>query len=104
VHEMLTRFQQSGTYHVLYTEPNTQGYVKGRFDGWTRQPEKTGPVLYTNSSPTYAAFEVASDSGGGGDDDGGGNGAIIAIGVIAVLAIGAGVVLARRRRTAYERE
>jgi peptide/nickel transport system substrate-binding protein len=104
VHEMLTRFQQSGTYHVLYTEPNTQGYVKGRFDGWTRQPEKTGPVLYTNSSPTYAAFEVASDSGGGGDDDDGGSGAIIAIAVIAALAIGAGVVLVRRRRTAYERE
>jgi peptide/nickel transport system substrate-binding protein len=105
VHEMLTRFQQSGTYHVLYTEPNTQGYVKGRFDGWTRQPEKTGPVLYTNSSPTYAALEVASDSGGGGgDDDGGGAGTIIAIVVIAGLAIGAVVVLARRRRTAYERE
>jgi peptide/nickel transport system substrate-binding protein len=105
VHEMLTRFQQSGTYHVLYTEPNTQGYVKGRFEGWTRQPEKTGPVLYTNSSPTYAAFEVASDSGGGGgDDDGGGAGTIIAIAVVAVLAIGGGALLVRRRRTAYERE
>jgi peptide/nickel transport system substrate-binding protein len=104
VHEMLTRFQQSGTYHVLYTEPNTQGYVKGRFDGWTRQPEKTGPVLYTNSSPTYAALEVASDSGGGGDDDGGGSGTIIAIAVIVVLAIGTGALLLRRRRTAYERE
>jgi peptide/nickel transport system substrate-binding protein len=104
VHEMLTRFQQSGTYHVLYTEPNTQGYVKGRFEGWKRQPEKTGPVLYTNSSPTYASLTLDTGSGGGGDDDGGGSGAIIAIVVIAAIAIGTGAVLARRRRTAYERE
>jgi peptide/nickel transport system substrate-binding protein len=105
VHEMLTRFQQSATYNVLYTEPDTQAYVKGRFDGWTRQPAKTGPVLYSNTSPTYAKLTVATASGGGGgDDDGGGSGTIIAIAVIAVVLLGTAVFVLRRRRTAYERE
>ena len=57
VHEMLTRFQQSGVYNVLYTEPDTQAYVKDRFTGCVRQPAKTGPVLYSNTSPTYAQLK-----------------------------------------------
>jgi peptide/nickel transport system substrate-binding protein len=104
VHEMLTRFQQSGTYHVIYTEPETQAYVKGRFDGFVRQPAETGPVLYSNSSPSYAQLTPASDSGGGGDDDGGGSGGMIALIVLAVLALGGGAFFLSRRRTADERE
>ena len=46
VHEMLTRFQQSATYNVLYTEPELQAYRKGRFEGFVRQPAKIGPVIY----------------------------------------------------------
>jgi peptide/nickel transport system substrate-binding protein len=104
VHEMLTRFQQSGTYHVLYTEPETQAYVKGRFEGFVRQPADTGPVFYSNSSPSYAQLKPATASAGGGDDGGGSSGGIIAGIVIAVVAVGAGVVWLMRRRTAYERE
>ena len=74
---MLTRFQQSGTYHVLYTEPELQAYVKDRFEGFVRQPAEIGPVLYSNTSPSYAQLKPASASGSG-DDDGGGSGAIIA--------------------------
>ena len=44
VHEMLTRFQQSGVYNVIYTYPDLQAYVKGRFEGFVRQPAKIGPV------------------------------------------------------------
>jgi peptide/nickel transport system substrate-binding protein len=103
VHEMLTRFQRSGTYHVLYREPETQAYVKGRFEGWLRQPAKTGPVIYTNTSPSYANLTLASASGGD-DDDGGGSGGIIAIVAVAVLGAGAAAVMVARRRTAHERE
>jgi peptide/nickel transport system substrate-binding protein len=103
VHEMLTRFQQSGTYHVLYTEPELQAYVKGRFDGFVRQPEGDGPVLYSNTSPSYKRLTVASASSGGGDD-GGGSGGIIAIVVVVLLALGLGAFLLARRRTVYERE
>ncbi len=104
VHEMLTRFQQSGTYHVLYTEPETQAYVKGRFEGFVRQPAEVGPVLYTNTSPSYAQLRPVSASAGGGDDDGGGSGTIIAIVAVVAIALGALLVMTRRRRTAYERE
>ena len=103
VHEMLTRFQQSGTYHVLYTEPETQAYVKDRFTGFVRQPAETGPVIYSNSSPSYAQLKPVSDSGGG-DDDGGGSGGVIAIIVIALLAVAGGAFVLMRRRSADERE
>ena len=67
-----------GTYHVIYTEPELQAYVKDRFEGFVRQPAEIGPVLYSNTSPSYALLKPASASGSG-DDDGGGSGAIIAI-------------------------
>ena len=104
VHEMLTRFQQSGTYHVLYTEPETQAYVKDRFEGFERQPAEIGPVLYSNTSPSYAQLKPASASSGGDDDGGGGSGAIIAIVAAVVLGLAALLLVMRRRRTADERE
>jgi peptide/nickel transport system substrate-binding protein len=104
VHEMLQRQAEWGVYFTLYTEPNTQAYVKDRFEGWAKQPAETGPVLYTNTSPTYARLKPVSATASGGDDGGGGSGAIIAIAVVAVLAVGAGAFLLGRRRTADERE
>ena len=103
VHEMLERQAKWGVYFTLYTEPNTQAYVKDRFEGWVRQPAETGPVIYSNTSPTYARLKPASATAGGGDDDGG-SGGVIAIAVVAVLAVGAGAFLLGRRRTADERE
>jgi peptide/nickel transport system substrate-binding protein len=103
VHEMLQRQAEWGVYQTLYTEPDTQAYVKDRFEGWVRQPAETGPVLYSNTSPTYARLKPVSATASGGDD-GGGSGAIIAIAVVAVLAVGAGAFLLGRRRTADERE
>ena len=102
VHEMLTRFQQSATYNVLYTEPELEAYRKGRFEGWVRQPAKIGPVFYQQTSPTYAVLKPASASSG--SDDGGNSGVIIAIIAVVVLGGGAAFFLLRRRRTVYERE
>jgi peptide/nickel transport system substrate-binding protein len=102
VHEMLTRFQQSATYNVLYTEPELQAYRKGRFEGFVRQPAKIGPVVYQQTSPTYAVLKPASASSGG--DDGGSTGVIIAIVAVVLLGGGAAFFLLRRRRTVYERE
>jgi peptide/nickel transport system substrate-binding protein len=106
VHQMLTRFYESATYNVLYVYPDTQAYRKNRFTGWIRQPEKTGPVLFSNSSPTYARLKpfVASASTGKADDGGGGSGGLIAIIVVAVVVLGGGGLWAMRRRTADERE
>jgi peptide/nickel transport system substrate-binding protein len=115
VHEMLTRFYDHHVYFPLYYSADTQAYDKTKFEGWQRQPADTGPVLFSNSSPSYATLQPASaDANGGGsesaasvggeDDGGGGAGLIIAI--VAIAAAGIGVLLwARaRRRTADERE
>ena len=103
VHEMLTRWQQSGYYNVLWEEPDTIAYRKDRFEGWTQQPANTGPVLFSNTSPTYAKLKPVSASSSS-DDDGGGSGGIIAIIAAAVLVLGAAAWFLSRRRSADERE
>ncbi len=102
VHEMLSRYQKAAVYNVIYTYPDTQAYVKGRFEGFVRQPAKIGPVVYSNTSPSYALLKPVSASSGG--DDGGGSGGIIAAIVAVVLVAGGAFFLLRRRRTADERE
>ena len=55
---MLTRWQQSAVYNVLWEEPETIAYRKDRFTGWTQQPAKTGPVLFSNTSPDVREAEA----------------------------------------------
>jgi peptide/nickel transport system substrate-binding protein len=54
VHQMLTRFYRSATYDALEYDPEVQAYRTDRFTGWLRQPANIGPVIFTNTSPTYA--------------------------------------------------
>jgi peptide/nickel transport system substrate-binding protein len=109
VHEMLTRFASTGVYNVLYTYPDLQAYRTDRFEGFVRQPEGTGPVLFSNSSPTYALLKPVSATskaaGSGGADGGGGSAAgIIGGGLVAALAVAGLLWAVMRRRTADERE
>ena len=105
VHEMLKRFQQWGVYHVVWEEPNLQAYVKDRFTGFVKQPAETGPVLYQQTSPTYAQLAPASAGSGDDDDGGGGGGAgLIALIVVGVLVVGGGAFVLGRRGTADDRE
>lgn len=102
VHRMLRRFYAAAVYNVLYLSPDLQAYRTDRFSGWIRQPAKIGPVLFSNTSPTYAKLApLASSSDGGG---GMGTGTIVAI--VAAGLLGAGLVAwtFARRRTAGERE
>jgi peptide/nickel transport system substrate-binding protein len=101
VHEMLRIFYDSATYNNIAQNPDLQAYRTDRFEGWLRQPADVGPVIFSNTSPTYANLTPIE---GGGDDGGISTAAIVAIalagaGLIAVL----GVYFARRR-TAEERE
>ena len=100
---MLLRFHDSRVYQVLYTYPDNQAYVKGRFTGFVRQPAKTGPVIYSMSSPSYARLAPVTAAAGAGKD-GGGAGTVIAIVVAALVVLGGGALLIQRRRSAYERE
>jgi peptide/nickel transport system substrate-binding protein len=102
VHDMLTLFYERSTYVVLFEDADTQAYRTDRFEGWLRQPADTGPVLFTNSSPTYANLTPV---GGRAGSDGNNTGLIVGLGVGAVAIIaGAATLALRRRSTADERE
>ena len=100
------------SYIALYTYPDLQAYRTDKFEGFVRQPEGTGPVLFSNSSPTYQTLKPVSATTGGAagtavaaDDDGGLGGAGIAgIVVLALALAGAAAWAVMRRRTADERE
>jgi peptide/nickel transport system substrate-binding protein len=104
VHQMLTMFYTDSTYVVLYHDADTQAYRTDRFQGWTRQPKDTGPVLFTNTSPTYALLTPVSGGSGGGDDSSN-TGLIIALVVGGVVLLGAiGFFVARSRGQRDDKE
>ncbi len=102
VHEMLREFYASASYNVISYEGDLQAYRTDRFEGWLRQPAEIGPVLFQQTSPTYANLTPVASTG----SDGGGLGAVE---LIVLVAVGLGVValvalLLRRRGSADERE
>ncbi len=102
VHRMLKTFYDAAVYNVLWYDADLQAYRTDRFTGWIRQPAGTGPVLFSNTSPTYAALTpVASSSSGGG---GLSTGAIAGIVVAVIAALAGAALLLTRRRSADERE
>jgi len=114
VHEMLRRFYSHAVYHVLYLGPDLQAYRTDRFQGWVRQPAEVGPVIFSNSSPSYALLEPVSEeepeagaegaAAAGDGDDGMSAGTIAALVALGLLAGASLVWLLRRRRTADERD
>lgn len=102
VHEMLRLMYDSATYNNLAQNPDLQAYRTDRFEGWLRQPADVGPVIFTNTSPTYANLTPIA---GGGDSGGGLSTAALAAIAIAGAAIIVllGVFFMRRRSTG-ERE
>ncbi|MEK7422405.1 MAG: ABC transporter substrate-binding protein, partial [Actinomycetota bacterium] len=102
VHRMLRTFYDSASYNVLYFDGDLQAYRTDRFEGWLRQPIGTGPVLFSNSSPSYVNLTPIGAAAG---DDGLSIGTLLAIagGGIVVL-VGVGLLLIRRKKTAEERE
>lgn len=104
VHEMIRLFYRESTYVVLYHDADTQAYRTDRFEGWLQQPAGTGPVIFTNSSPTYFNLKPI-DGGSESGDDGSSVGLIVGI-IVGVVAI-AGIavwVLSRRGSSRDERE
>ena len=64
------------------------------------QPAEIGPVLFTNSSPSY--FNLTPIEGGGGDGGGLSTGVLIAIIAAGIIVIGGGVLLVVRNRTSRD--
>jgi peptide/nickel transport system substrate-binding protein len=100
VHEMLRLLYDEAVYIPLTYTPDLQAYRTDRFEGWVRQPADIGPVMFSNSSPSYVALTPVGGEAGGGD-----NTLTYVIGGAAVvlLGIGAAVVASRRRKTADDR-
>ena len=103
VHRMLRNMYDAAVYNVISFESDLQAYRTDRFAGWLRQPAGIGPVLFSNTSPTYANLTLVGSSSQG---DGGGlsTGGIIAIAVAGAAAIVLLAVFLRRRRSSGERE
>ena len=107
VHEMLTLFYEEAAYSVLYYSPDLQAYRTDRFEGWLHQPAEIGPVLFSNTSPTYANLQPISETGGDSSSDGDSSsntGLFVAIAVIGMLVIGGGAFALGRRGSADDRE
>lgn len=102
VGDMLKRFYASASYIVTATSPDLQAYRTDRFTGWVRQPAEIGPVLFSNSSPTYWNLEPIE--GGGSDGGGLSTAAIVAIAIAGAIGIVLVAWFVARRRTAEERE
>ena len=100
VHDMVRLFHDSAVYIPLVYTPDLQAYRTDAFEGWVRQPADIGPVMFSNSSPSYA--QLTPVGGGIGGD----NTLLLIVGGAVVIALGAGaaVLASRRRKTADERE
>ena len=97
VHQMITMFYEKSSYLVLFHDADTQAYRTDRFTGWTKQPKDTGPVVFTNTSPTYVNLKPVGAGGGSGGTS---TGLIIGlvVGGLVVLLIAGGIVLRSRSR------
>jgi peptide/nickel transport system substrate-binding protein len=81
---------------VLFHDADTQAYRTDRFTGWTKQPKDTGPVVFTNTSPTYVNLKPIA---GGGADSGTSTGLVIGLVVGGVVVLGLLAVLVLRSRS-----
>ncbi len=89
---------EQATNAVLYYEQFLEAYRSDRFDGFDKQPSKTGVIAGQNGYwGFYSAEPVSSDSSGGG-----GFPMWATFVIIAVVLAGAGGFIANRRRTSAD--
>ncbi|HEY0519867.1 MAG TPA: ABC transporter substrate-binding protein [Ilumatobacteraceae bacterium] len=93
VQKMLEIMYDDAPYAVLYKYDDLQAIRSDRWENFVRQPAKTGPVLFTNTSPAY--LELVPKGGGSG---GGGSAGLWAGAGVAAVAIAGGGLWFRSRR------
>jgi peptide/nickel transport system substrate-binding protein len=102
VHEMLTVLHDAAVYLTINLSPDLQAYRTDTFEGWVRQPAEIGPIMFSNSSPSYAQLTPIGGDSGGSDSNAlllwGG----IAAGVVVVL--GGIFLITRRNASSDDRE
>jgi peptide/nickel transport system substrate-binding protein len=99
VHQAVTVLHDAAVYFPLYVAPDLQAYRTDRFEGWVRQPAEVGPVMFSNTSPSYVLLRPLEGGGGAG-----GLSPIVlaAIGVGAVAVIAFLLISARRRQASED--
>lgn len=53
VHEMVRLMYDNAAYVALWYGPDLQAYRTDKFEGFVRQPADIGPVIFSQSSPSY---------------------------------------------------
>jgi peptide/nickel transport system substrate-binding protein len=56
VHEMVRIIHDNAGYVALWYAPDLQAYRIDEFEGFQRQPADVGPVVFSNSSPSYTTL------------------------------------------------
>ena len=71
VHQALQRFYDQAPYVVLYLPGHGRGLPqRPASPGFVRQPADTGPVIYTQSDPSYTLIKPVSTSSGSSSGSG----------------------------------
>lgn len=66
VHEMVRILHDDAAYVALWYSPDLQAIRTDEFEGFVRQPAEVGPVIFSQSSPSYALIQpigAAPDEG-----------------------------------------
>jgi peptide/nickel transport system substrate-binding protein len=95
VQKMLEIFYEEAPYAVLYKYDELQAFRSDRWENFVRQPDKTGPVLFTNSSPSYLELRLKGSGGGSGSNNAG---LFAGLGGAAVLIAGGSLWFRSRRK------
>lgn len=102
VHEMVRMIYDDAGYAAVWYSPDLQAYRTDRFEGYVQQPADIGPVIFSQSSPSYALITPVGGGGGGGGSN---TGLLVGAGAAALAVAGlAGWFAMKGRRTADERE
>jgi ABC-type transport system substrate-binding protein len=102
VHEMLTVLHEAAVYLTVNLAPDLQAYRTDTFEGWVRQPAEIGPIMFSNSSPSYAQLTPIGADGGASDS----NDLLLWGGIVAgvVVVLGGIFLVTRRKASSDDRE
>jgi peptide/nickel transport system substrate-binding protein len=56
VHQMVRIMYDDAVYPPLWYAPDLQAYRTDKFEGWQQQPADIGPVIFSQSSPSYSTL------------------------------------------------
>ncbi|HLF59701.1 MAG TPA: ABC transporter substrate-binding protein [Acidimicrobiia bacterium] len=100
VHEMLTIFHDAAVYLPMYLGPDLQAYRADTFEGWVKQPADIGPIVFSQTSPSYVLLTPVGGGAAGSDTNW-----LLWGGIAAGAVVLVGIFLASRRSgTKDERE